>query len=442
MELTVENVKTAKVTNELRYCRLHYAAPTATGVGFNDFCELDEISPGLFVQRKGRIGITVGQYAPRQIGQPLPMTGFDTLKEQLQKKGWVLFTERRLQDKKVSTKTGTFEGMAYKPEPDEGAQAIIERLWMYANKESEESYTYRVADIPKEMIALGTAVLKDLRATYGTISEAMFNAKLMQYFAYIPRRMKKLVCTRNTPGTSTKDKMQKILDSEEEKLAFLMDQIKSVETAGEADNTGALKTITETFGMEWRTATPEELAYVKSMMDARNRDHVIGCWKVKNLKTAERFEKYCADHDLSEGNGISHLWHGSPAQNWWSISTNGLWLKPGLNGGMFGPGLYFAPESDKSVGYTGFGCWRGVGSDNGFLALNKVATGKPFWFYENNGTSSDFSLASMKRRGTDCLWAHSKEHDKSNRSSLYRDEVIIYDDAQSTIEYLVEVQKH
>ncbi len=429
---------------ELKYARFHYAAPTATGVGLNDFYEMSEDQPGVFIQRKGRIGITVGQFAPRQVGGPLPMTEWDNVKQGLIRKGWVLFTERRLHDKKVTKKETSFDGQKFKPEEDERVSDILRRLWMYSNKETEESYTYRAQDIPQEMLDKGTQILADLRDKHKGMSEAAFNAALMQYFAYVPRRMKRLVCTRNAQGRTTLEKMENILKDEEDKLAFLLDQIKTIAAlqAGDDDTGKPTKTATELFGLEWSVATPAEEEYVKSLMDDRNRAHVLNIWKVRNLKTSKRFDDFCSKHGFTEDNGISHLWHGSPAQNWWSISANGLWLKPGLNGGMFGPGLYFAPESDKSVGYTGFGCWRGEGSDNGFLALNKVATGKPFWYYEQGGQSSDMCLTAMKRHGTDCLWAHSRAHDKSGNSTLYRDEVIIYDDAQTTMEYLVEVQKH
>jgi poly [ADP-ribose] polymerase len=173
-------------------------------------------------------------------------------------------------------------------------------------------------------------------------------------------------------------------------------------------------------------------------MDAKNRGCVTNVFRVVNKKTEERFNKWCEAHNISEGNGISHLFHGSPMQNWWSITTNGLWIRPGLNGGMFGPGLYFAPESDKAVGYTGFGCWRSQGDAYGYLSLNKVATGTPFYYYRSNGSSADMSLMAMNKHNTNCLWAESEK--KLHNSPLRRDEVIIYDDAQSTIEYLIEVK--
>lgn len=425
-----------------RYCRFHYAAQTAIATGMNDFMEMEEIEPGIFIQRKGRIGITAGQYAPRRIGEALPMTQWDTVKNQLIKKGWILYTEKKLTTVTVTKNAGNFEGKEFKPEDDQGVNAIIKRLWQYANLESEESYTYKVQDIPENMTLEGAKIINELKAEYKTMSEAAFNAKLMTYFAYVPRRMKKLVCTRNTPGKSTIEKMETILANEEEKLDFLMDQIRSTKGIVQAD-LSKVKTITELYGLEWTTATSEEREYVKSLMDSENRDRVANVWRVKNLKTAARFEEFCKKKGLSEGNGISHLWHGSRAQNWWSITTNGLWIKPGLNGringSMFGYGLYFAPESDKSLGYTDYGRWIRGNANTGFLALNKVATGKPFYYYKENGGASDECLAGMKRRGTDCLWAQSRAHDPSGRSCLFRDEVIIYDDAQTTIEYLVEV---
>lgn len=425
-----------------KYCRMHYAAQTAMMMGMNDYMEMQEIEPGIFILIKGRIGITAGQYAPRRQGDAMPMSQWDTVKEQLIKKGWILYTDRKLSPITVTKSSNVFDGKEFKPEADKSVDNLIHRLWQFANLESEDSYTYKVQDIPEDMTVKGAEILNDLKENYKNISEAAFNAKLMTYFAYIPRRMKKLVCTRNTPGKTVYEKMETIIASEEEKLAFLMDQIRSTKNIAQADLNN-LKTITQLYGLEWTTATDEETEYVKSLMDAQNRNRVAGVWKVKNLKTAARFEAFCQKKGLSEGNGISHLWHGSRAQNWWSITTNGLWIKPGLNGrvngAMFGYGLYFAPESDKSLGYTDYGRWINGGGNTGFLALNKVATGKPFYYYKENGGASDECLAGIKRRGADCLWAQSRTHDPSGKSCLYRDEVIIYDDAQTTIEYLVEV---
>lgn len=423
-----------------KYARLHYAANTATGIGHNDFYEMIEIGDGLFIQRQGKIGITAGQHAPKKVGSPLPMSEWDNVLNMKLKRGWILYSDRRIEDKVVTKQQGSFQGHRFRPEDDRSADEIIHRLWGYADLEAEETYTYKVQDIPQPMVDLGTKILAELRAEYKTMSDAAFNAKLCRYFACIPRRMHRLITTRNAEGRTTQEKMENILASEEDKLAFLIDQIRSASALVSADSS-KVQTISEIYGLEWRAATPDELNYVKALMDPQNRNHVIGCWRITNKRTEERFNKYCEDHGFSEkDNTIHHFWHGSPAQNWWSITTNGLWLKPGLNGGMFGPGLYFANESDKSVGYTGFGCWRGVGSDNGFLALNKVATGKPFWFYREGGTHADMSLNAMKTHGTHCLWAEKRA--KNSNSTLYRDEIIIYDDAQCTIEYLVEVERH
>ena len=50
------------------------------------------------------------------------------------------------------------------------------------------------------------------------------------------------------------------------------------------------------------------------------------------------------------------LWHGSRNENWMSIISNGLILNPNavITGKMFGQGIYFAPKSRKSFGYTSY----------------------------------------------------------------------------------------
>ena len=426
-----------------KYALLHFAAPTVAG-GTNACYEMIEVSRGLFIQKKGSIGVTSGPHAPKRVGDELPISQWDAVLNKLLSQGWILYSTRKMEDKLVTKTVGSFDGHQFRAEDDAGADAIIHRLWEYSQQEAEDSYTYRIKDISKERTDDGAVMLADLREKVeaGTISEAQFNASLCTYYALVPRRMKRLMTTRLIKAPTAKERMLKIIQDEEEKLDFLYDQLKSGEVSIDPSK---FQTITEIYGLEWTTATPEEQKYVKGLMDSQNRNHVVGIWKIKNKKTSEKFDKWCKENGISEENGgISHLWHGSPSQNWWSIATNGLWLKPSssYHGSMFGHGLYFAPESDKSVGYASFGRWVGNGADNGFLALNKVATGKPFYYYKEGGSSADESVDGMKKRGTHCLWAQSQTHDPSGKSYLYRDEVIVYDDAQTTIEYLVEVERH
>ena len=124
------------------------------------------------------------------------------------------------------------------------------------------------------------------------------------------------------------------------------------------------------------------------------------------------------------------LWHGSPTVNFISILENGLSLQK-ASYGMFGKGLYFAPEFDKSRGYCSVSGarWRGGTDNSAFLAVVEVATGNSLHTSTNSGHSSRVSLPN----GYDSLWAHAG-------SGLCRDEVIVYDQRAVRIKYIVETR--
>lgn len=104
-----------------------------------------------------------------------------------------------------------------------------------------------------------------------------------------------------------------------------------------------------------------------------------------------------------------------------------------ISGKMFGNGTYFAPLAKKSLRYTSRNgaTYTNGSEDSGFLAIYKVATGKHY-----DVTASDSSLTwknlQAKCPGAHCTWAHAGTH-------LINDEVIVYQDCQSTIEYLIEM---
>lgn len=406
------------------YLEFSFVGDNATGKGLNQKFIMEAMpEEGCFKCTEGRIGIRVGPHKPKS--WTCPMDDWDMVYSIRIAKGWQLISTKR-ETKKITRKGFGLNGVIYRQIEEKETADVVQRLLEAASQLIEESYTTRIENISPEMMAHGKEILDKLAAGEN-LSVAAFNNLLKQLFCVIPRRID------NLSKVLAKRPLDygPIVEREQDLYEILCDQLKMTNSTA-----SGLQTVTEAYGLEWRLATPEEKNYVLGLMNEKNRIQVINIWRIKNKKTEARFNQWCSKHGYYEGYGISHLFHGSPMANWWSIVTNGLWIRPGLNGGMFGAGLYFAPESDKSMGYTGYGCWRNKGEARGFLSLNKVATGKPFYYYRDNGTSQDMSLMGMQRRGTDCLWAES--YRELPNSPLRRDEVIIYDDSQTTIEYLIE----
>jgi poly [ADP-ribose] polymerase len=143
----------------------------------------------------------------------------------------------------------------------------------------------------------------------------------------------------------------------------------------------------------------------------------------------------------NEGNiNTKLLWHGSRNENWWSIINSGLILKPTnsvITGKMFGYGIYFATKARKSLGYTSISgsYWARGNSNSAFMALYNVAYGNPYDVYSFNSKYYDFNYNKLQQNkpNSHCLHAH-------EGNMLKNDEIIVYKEEQTTIQYLVELK--
>ena len=94
---------------------------------------------------------------------------------------------------------------------------------------------------------------------------------------------------------------------------------------------------------------------------------------------------------------------------------------------MFGNGIYFAPSSMKSWGYTSFfgTRWANGHSNTAFLGLYACAYGKP----KDVTCAASYSQNSINPYN--CVHAH-------KGVQLLNDEVIFYDEDAMVLNYLVE----
>lgn len=126
-------------------------------------------------------------------------------------------------------------------------------------------------------------------------------------------------------------------------------------------------------------------------------------------------------------------------ENWWNILIQGLSLRPKKSvvrtGAMFGHGLYFALRAKKSIGYSSLkgSYWSCGTSLTGFLAVYKVAYKNPFNVYRHTPEYKLFTKENVHRLGADAILA------SKDQGMLVNDEVVVYDDKQATIRYLIEL---
>lgn len=172
-------------------------------------------------------------------------------------------------------------------------------------------------------------------------------------------------------------------------------------------------------------ALPRQMGQVK--------DHMMSHY---SEKTQDAFNQYLKDHTSSKR---KMFWHGSKNENWLNILKTGLVLNPNAvaTGKMFGMGIYFAPSASKSVGYTSLAgsYWAGGTSDRAFMGVMDVACGKAFDIYDNPYGWGDLTAKKLEQKcpGANYVFAH------KDKGMLRNDELIVYNEAQVTIHYLVEL---
>jgi poly [ADP-ribose] polymerase len=120
--------------------------------------------------------------------------------------------------------------------------------------------------------------------------------------------------------------------------------------------------------------------------------------------------------------------------------NSGLVLRPTnafITGKMFGYGIYFATKARKSIGYTSLrgSYWANGSSNSAFMGLYEVAYGTPYNVHSFDSKYYDFNYEKLQQacKGANCLHAHAGK-------MLQNDEIIVYQQPQTTIKYLVEIR--
>lgn len=418
------------------FLELVHVGETKTGIGSNKFYRMRNNHNGTFTATYGRVGATKGQWAPRSYDWPINMWqskfyekaqlhGYLLIKSGIQKKSSLIKPESAQADSK------------YARIRNKSVREIVDRLLCFANKTIAENYEVKAEAVSQRQIDLAEESIKKLKYFAENGLCDAFNIELMNLYSAIPRKMD-MVSRHKATG---QDSMYSILAKEMNLLDVMKGQVKASSLTEEQGKLGEAKTkrkrsIVTASGLEWRDCTDEEIQNIKKHLGS-DASRFKKAWRVVNKKQEAAFRQFVNKNGIREG-GIKFLYHGSRNENFWSIITNGLKLRPQgvhITGKMFGFGLYFAPSANKSLGYTSTqgSRWANGNSESGFLAVYKVATGKPYdvHAYSAHG-SMDYDELQRRCPGSHCLWAHAG-------SMLRADEVIIYKEDQCTLRYLVEL---
>ena len=320
----------------------------------------------------------------------------------------------------------------YRPIDNPVINEIVERLQSMARKVISENYTVSSNKVTQAMVDEAQDIITGL---LNITDVKQFNDELVRLFTTIPRKMGSV----SSYIADNSNDFNKIIHREQDLLDVMKGQVvqKQIVDKAEEDNEPINNiTVLEALGLEFDECSKDDIATIKVALGSC-ADKFHKAWKVKNIKTQARFDKFVEDNNIKD---VRLLFHGSRNENWWSIIQSGLVLRPTnavITGKMFGLGSYFSPTARKSLGYTSLtgSYWARGNSASGFMALMNVAYGKPYDVYSFNSDfySLDYDRLQKKCAGANCLHAHAG-------SMLRNDEIVIYKEEQCTIKYLVELK--
>jgi len=283
-------------------------------------------------------------------------------------------------------------------------QMIVTRLQAMAKQAIADNYTISSNKVTQTMIDEAQLTLNSL---LNAETVELFNKILIELFKIIPRKMGKV----KDYLANSKNDFAKIIQDEQDLLDIMRGQViqnsvdeEVIEDTYENPN----QTILDVMGLRFEEITEDEKLLIKKNLGGIS-DKFYQAWKVINIKTQNKFDKYVKENTI---HNCKLLWHGSRNENWWSIINTGLVLRPSaiISGKMFGYGIYFAPSAQKSLGYTSLhgSYWAGGNSNSAFMSLYDVAYGKPLDVYSFDSKYYDFNYEQLQKynTGANCLHAH------------------------------------
>ncbi|MEH0158630.1 ADP-ribose polymerase [Limibacter armeniacum] len=321
---------------------------------------------------------------------------------------------------------------------DAVVEQLVKELMAYASKSISYNYNVTADQVTEKQVAQAQAILDELVAK---VEENMdinaFNTSLLELYQIIPRKMgnvkEHLLKEIDTPAAL--EEVQQMLNTEQETLDVMRGQVQINEQKKEAIEEKQSINLLEAMGLRIEQENdPKVIKTIMKKMDDQST-RFKRAYKVINLRTQKKFDQFLSE---KKNKKTELFWHGSRNENWMSIMENGLVLRPAavINGKMFGYGLYFADKFQKSLNYTSLrgAYWTGGGENRAFLALYNVHVGNQMKIKKHESWCYDLNEKNLKERNEkyDSLYA-------KGGADLINNEYIVYNEAQCTVQYLVEV---
>lgn len=419
----------------MEYCKyLILVDPNNNGVDSNKFYKMAGNGDNTFTVEYGRVGA-----APQT--KTYPMSKWNSTLSSKLKKGYVDrsdLMQEVIADSKIEDKSNGVDEFGLVQ--NLSVREIVKRLWDYANKTIQSAYSVRAEAVTQAMIDAAQEKIDYIAANYKNWSVEEFNKNLNELFIIVPRKMKRV----SDCLVSNSSEYDKKLSEEQSLLDTMAGQVykPKAKIADTDSEIKASESILQKMGITMEEATQEDIAKIKKAM-GDSAGKFYKAWRVTNLETEERYQKFTSENNI--GN-VKLFCHDSRNQNWFNILKMGLKIRPAgviTTGLMFGKGAYFSNSEKyhggvaKSIGYTSLGgYWTRDYQNCGFIAFFDVAIGDSVDAYSFDSKYYSYNLERLKKDNPKAwsLWAH------GNTSMLRNDEIIVYDDRQMTIRYLVEIR--
>lgn len=422
--------------NGLRYAKLmHVSIDNGQTDNSNKVYIMEELPNGTIECKYGRVGNSMAVDIK-------PSSKWDaTYKQKTSKtKGYTDVTEFMAEP--VVDSTNVSGNNLIDDIPDILVKELIRRLSDFANKTIKQNYKVSQNAVSEAQVSATQALLTTITTTISVgVDKAKINEMLLQLYTIIPRNMKNVkdYLLGDIATADDVNKALEFLNREQSTLDTMAGQVELLKKQKpkaviESDKTNpSTYTILDQMGITAEVVTePSVINMVKNMLEGHSRKlHRV--YAITNIKTQPLYDTKLSS---SKNKLVEHLFHGSRNANWFNILQTGLMIRPsgaGYNGSMFDDGIYFANDADKSMGYTDGGRWAGGGNASyTYLGIFSVHLGKQLHIHRHD--SSCYKIASKcKAEGYDSVYAH-------KGASLRKDELIVYNSAQCTVKYLVELK--
>jgi len=403
----------------------------------NKYYNFYEQSDGTFIAQYGRVKGT-------EVIHTYPMSNWDKIYRNKTKKGYKDVTHLYTESVEKEIEDANGDAVKIAEIQNSLVKKLFDDLQAFANKTVKANYTVKQEEVTQTQVDEAQKIINNIsKAMSKSTDKNEINQLLLKLYAVIPRKMKNVKDYLLSDYSSKKDIefAHKLIDNEQKLLDTMAGQVEMLRKKKEANkllskdaSQKQSMNILETLGLDVTEANNKEVDVIKKMMGP-NAHQLKHAFKVINKSTEKKF----SEHFKKQKNKKTEMFfHGSRNENWLNILQTGLLIRPSgaiHTGSMFSDGIYFADKAQKAIGYSSLrgSYWTGGSSSKGYLSIYEVHVGNQKHIYKHDSSCYHITKAKLNNEGFDSVFAH-------GGADLRNNEYIVYDSAQCTIRYIIELK--